>query len=111
MLFNNTTLSLFAALALAAKAANAADIAVPEWVLPYEGAKELEATVGDVITFDWTGGHNVYIHPTGDCSLDGAILVGSKTGASYTFVDADAGTSMFFSCDIGNGAHCRVGEY
>jgi len=110
MLFKNTTLSLFAALALAAKAANAVDIKVDKWVLPWEGPKELEAAVGDVITFNWTGGHNVYIHPTGDCSLDGAILVGTQTGASYTFVDADAGTSMFFSCDIGNGAHCRVGE-
>merc|ERR1719410_2200677 len=65
--------------------------------------------------FRWAQGvHNVYIHPTMDCNLDGRIVVGSTPGTEYTFVEADGspeGTDMFFSCDIGDGAHCRAGQW
>merc|ERR1719343_792707 len=65
--------------------------------------------------FRWAqGSHNVFIHPTMDCTLDGAIPVGFASGTEYTFVEADGspdGTDMFFSCDIGDGAHCRAGQF
>lgn len=87
-------------------------IDVPNWVVPYNGSKELTAKVGDTIKFTWLYGvHNVYIHPTKDCTLDGAIEVGVTTNTEYTFTQVDAGTDMFFSCDIGVGAHCRAGQY
>merc|ERR1712166_503155 len=34
--------------------------------------------------------------------------MGSTT--EYTFTDADDGKDIFFSCDIGNGAHCQNGQ-
>lgn len=89
-------------------------IDVFRWVVPYSGPKEFEARVGDTIVFRWAqGGHNVYIHPSMSCDLEGAIFVGATPGTPYTFTEADGspeGTDMFFSCDIGNGAHCQAGQ-
>ena len=95
--------------------ANAAEtFVVPQWVVPYRGEKEWQASVGDTIVFDWTGLHNVFIHPNGGCDMTNAVRVGFQSGASYTFTEADGsadGTEMTFACDIGNGAHCGFGEY
>ena len=91
----------------------ARQIDVDDWVLPYEGAKRLEAAVGDTVVFDWVGGHNVYLHPTLSCDAEGARLVGARPGAAYTFAEGDGspeGTDMFFACDVGDGSHCRAGE-
>jgi len=112
----NSILSILALLVLAqlSSFANAAaTIPVENWVVPYKGVKNLEAKVGDTIVFEWVGGHNVYIHPSMSCDLEGAINVGSSSGSSYTFVEADGsaeGTDMFFSCDINNAAHCMAGQ-
>ena len=81
------------------------------WSLPYEGPKTVALKVGDTISFSWDSGHNVYIHPTMNCGLDGAIFVGDSSTTEYTFTDADDGKDIFFSCDIGNGAHCQNGKY
>lgn len=90
-------------------------IDVFRWVVPYEGPQEFTANVGDTMIFRWAQGvHNVYIHPTMDCTLDGAIAVGTTPGTAYTFVEADGspeGKDMFFSCDIGQGGHCRAGQW
>ena len=90
-------------------------IDVFRWVVPYGGPKKFVANVGDTIVFRWQqGGHNVYIHPTMNCDLDGAILVGEQPGTEYTFTAADGspeGNDMFFACDIGRGGHCNAGEY
>jgi len=90
-------------------------IEVFRWVVPYDGAKEFTANVGDTMVFRWAQTiHNVNIHPTMDCTLDGRIEVGTQPGTEYTFVEADGspeGTDMFFACDIGNGAHCRAGQF
>lgn len=98
-------------LSTAAPAASAEDIAI-EWVLPYKGPKQVSANVGDTITFSWDRmGHNVFIHPTMDCTLDGRIEVGKDgAGTTYSFVESDAGTDLFFACDIGGGGHCQAGE-
>lgn len=108
------TLSLLSLLVLAqlASFANAqATIEVTDWVVPYEGPTEWQASVGDTIVFTFPQGHNVYIHPTLSCNIQGAVFVGFQSGTSYTFTEADADSQMFFACDIGQGAHCRFGEY
>ena len=111
-----STIVLFTAATLAFTAtsvvAAAELIEIDNWYLPYSGPKEVEANVGDTIIFKWNTGHNVYVHPTMDCGLDGQIFVGDKSPTEYTFTDADGsleGTNMFFACDIGNGGHCRAG--
>jgi len=93
--------------------AAAKTITIGEWYLPYTGPETVVANVGDTITFEWDAGHNVYIHPTMDCNLDGAIYVGDTSPTSYTFTEADGsadGTDMYFACDIGDGAHCQAGQ-
>merc|ERR1719162_1804834 len=67
------------------------------------------AQVGDTLTFNWQGEHNVYVHPSGDCTMDGAILIGEDSGASHTFT-ADQVGEVTFACDIYNGAHCGAGQ-
>ncbi len=94
-------------------------IEVKNWVVPFNGPKDtLTATVGDTIKFTWTGMHDVHIHPTMNCDLDERKEVGLGLGsgpihsAEYTFVEEDGspeGNRIFFSCDIGRGAHCRYG--
>jgi len=89
-------------------------ITISEWILPYPGPTAVVAYVGETIAFEWGVGHNVLIHPTMDCSTDGAIMVGETSPTTYTFTEADGsaeGTEMFFSCDIGNGAHCKMGQF
>jgi len=112
-----STIVLFTAATLAFTAtsvvAAAELIEIDNWYLPYSGPKEVEANVGDTIIFKWNTGHNVYVHPTMDCGLDGQIFVGDRSPTEYTFTDADGsleGTNMFFACDIGNGGHCRAGQ-
>lgn len=39
--------------------------------------QDTTAEVGDVIAFSRSGTHNVFIHPSGDCTETGAIQVGS----------------------------------
>ena len=51
---------------------------------------------------------DVHIHPTGDCEEDGAIKVGYRSGASYTFTEEDAGKEIFFACDVGR--RCEAGQ-
>jgi plastocyanin len=89
-------------------------ITVDNWYIPpYNGPKTLDAKVGDTIVFEWntvpSTAHNVFIHPTMDCELDGAFIVGDVSPTSYTFGPTDAGTDMFFACNIGS--HCNYGKY
>lgn len=109
------SLSTLALLVVAqvASVANAETFEVPNWIVPYNGATEWQASVGDTIVFTWTGGHNVFIHPSGSCDLTDRIFVGSQPQSSYTFTEADGsadGNELFFACDIGGGAHCRFGQ-
>ena len=93
--------------------ASAGDVTIGNWFLPFIGTDIVfTAQVGDTISFSgWDTGHNVYIHPTNSCDLDGAIFVGDTSPASYTFTDADGGKDIFFACDIGGGSHCQNGKY
>jgi hypothetical protein len=58
------------------------------------------ASVGDTVTFSWGGTHNVFLHPTGTCDATGATVVGSSSGAVYTFAAAG---SFTFACEVGPG--------
>ena len=67
--------------------------------------------VGDTIVFQWAGIHNVYIHTSGLCVIDGdlqsRILIAESTGQPYVIPDYFAGRSLFFVCEIGQ--HCENG--
>ena len=50
----------------------------------------------------------MFVHPSGDCTEDGATLVGDTSPATYTVTDADvASGSITFACDVGS--HCESG--
>jgi hypothetical protein len=70
----------------------------------------LDVKVGDTLAFTWDGFHDIYIHPTLDCTETGAIPLyapATQGGSStYTFTAEDAGKDMFFACDIGG--HCAA---
>ena len=59
------------------------------------------------MTFTWAGNHNVFVHPSGDCTEDDASSVGASSPAVYTFVSGDIGTKVF-ACDVGS--HCENGQ-
>ena len=115
MISKNNTIC-FAAMALTAclpafvDVVHAAEtITIEDWVIPYEGPDEVDVEVGDTIRFRWNrNNHNVYIHPSGSCDMDGRKYVGADDGTSYTFKESDAGEEIFFACDIGS--HCEVGK-
>eukprot|EP00980_Cylindrotheca_fusiformis_P014450 scaffold3857_cov127-Cylindrotheca_fusiformis.AAC.7 len=98
---------LFAVLALTGLAG--AENATITWTsgTTYEGK---QASVGDTVTFEYSTSHNVYIHPTGNCSEADKILVGGNedSPASYTFAESDAGNTITFACDTGS--HCEGGQ-
>jgi len=97
----------------------AADVIdIPKWIVPYGGEQNITATVGDTLTFEWDatlyGPHDVYIHPTMDCDVAGAIYVGETSPTSYVLTEQDGtpdGNPLFFSCDVGDGAHCNYGQW
>jgi len=90
-----------------------------EWYIPAVNETTYLTTptvsVGDKLNFFWdaTSGipHNVFIHPSGNCTNDGAISVGANPeGTEYEFGDEDAGKPITFVCGIGLGAHCNAGQ-
>ena len=86
-----------------------ADAAI-DWFIPKGNSLPPQTfTVGDTITFNWSGFHNVLIHPTGTCNKDDANNFdrpGDVSGAQYTFTEDDVG-EIVFACDVG--AHCARG--
>mmetsp|Transcript_49100 Transcript_49100/g.95975 ORF Transcript_49100/g.95975 Transcript_49100/m.95975 type:complete len:179 (+) Transcript_49100:88-624(+) len=90
-----------------ASAATAFDV---NWVIPDGDAlTPLSVTVGDTLTFTWTGYHNVYIHPSGTCKETDRREVGSAedSGIAYEFTAEDLGT-VTFACDVM--VHCGEGQ-
>lgn len=58
---------------------HAADVNVgPDiWRVPSgDSLPAMSSEVGSTITFEWTGSHNVLIHPSGTCDGDQAIFLG-----------------------------------
>lgn len=77
-----------------------------EWTI--KSYDDRDANVGDTVTFKWSFSHNVYIHPSGDCTEDGSIVVGLESPASYTFKEEDAGKTITFACQ--KEGHCLGGQ-
>lgn len=70
---------------------------------------DVTATVGDTVTFEFTtGAHTVHIHPSGDCDTTDAVELGPEAPVTYTFEEADAGTEIFFACEVPG--HCDAGQ-
>ena len=63
---------------------------------------DLAVVPGDTITWTWTGTHDVYIHPGGQCEMTvDRIRVRKNSPAVYTFTEDDAedyGKPMLFVC-------------
>ena len=86
---------------------NASKTVQMDWFVPSESSfPPMTVNVGDTVVFNWNGVHNVYIHPTGNCTDTGRVLVGTVSGASYSFTQADVG-EMEFVCNVGT--HCENG--
>ena len=87
-----------------------------DWFIPTEEEEDvydgIKANVGDTVKFQWSQDyHNIYIHPSGDCSEDGAILDRSSRidgDESCTFTEDDIG-KVSFACDVGS--HCENGQF
>jgi plastocyanin len=107
----------------AAPTAAPVDVVTPETPAPGEVFQvdwdfipdaPLDVKVGDTVAFTWLSElHDIYIHPTLDCTDTGAIAVyapATQGGYStYTFTPEDAspgGIDMFFACEIGT--HCSA---
>jgi len=91
---------------------------IDPWIIqPYA---DRNASVGDTVEFTWTPGiHNLYVHPTGTCDMEGRILLGDEEDGFgshiFTADDAAAGT-VTFACDVGISGndkiagHCAAGQ-
>jgi hypothetical protein len=74
----------------------------------------LDVKVGDTVEFTWLSElHDVYIHPTLDCTKTGGIGVYTTAthggSSTYTFKQEDAtfdGLDMFFASDVA--LHCEA---
>ena len=70
---------------------------------------DVTVRVGSAVEFVYSPYHDVYVHPTGDCSTDGRIFVSdeSEERGSYEFTEVGMVT---FACDVAEGAHCQAGQ-
>jgi hypothetical protein len=82
-----------------------------KWLIPsdLQPFDSITMYAKDTLTFVYTGNHDVYIHPTGNCNQDDRIFVGAQLAgsASYTFKDSEIDTNVTFVCDYLN--HCTFG--
>ncbi|CAJ1945124.1 unnamed protein product [Cylindrotheca closterium] len=71
---------------------------------------DVEAVPGDSVTFTYDEFSDVWIHPSGDCSLDGSIFVGPVGPASvtYRFTEEDAGKTITFTSSVSD--NCAQGQ-
>ena len=90
---------------LLSSSAQAANIDIEQSIQEYE---DTTAQVGDTITFTWSSTHNVYMHPSGTCDSEGAILIGETSPVTYTFTADDVDEDLFFICGIPG--HCDAGQ-
>ena len=81
-----------------------------DWKVPSSGFPDETVKVGDIVTFKWTGNHNVFRHDTESCDLTEGTVLGSRNPQSYTFVESDVGErSVYFACHVGT--HCSSGQH
>jgi len=83
-----------------------APVIVLDWIIKtYE---DETAMVGDTIQFNYDPFHNVYIHPSGSCDQSDSLEIGQTSGTTYTFTEEDAGSDVYFACQISG--HCDAGQ-
>jgi hypothetical protein len=56
-----------------------------DWTIPDRPWLVQIVFVGESVTFTYSGDHNVYLHPSGNCNQRGRILVGSLGQGSATY--------------------------
>lgn len=71
---------------------------------------DVEALVGDSVTFTYDEFSDVWIHPSGDCTQDESIFVGQIGPATvtYRFTQEDAGKSLTFTSSVSD--NCLRGQ-
>ena len=94
-----------ALLLLAGMHAAVADDVTLVWTV--QAYDDMTATVGDTVTFDFTSGHTVHVHPSGDCENTDAVELGTEGPVMYTFTEDDVG-DIFFACEVDS--HCDNGQ-
>ena len=71
--------------------------------------RAMEASAGTLITFTWTGNHNVYKMASKEafdaCDFTGAVEVGSQSPTLVNYAGAEA---AYYACEVGT--HCRNGQ-
>jgi hypothetical protein len=80
-----------------------------QWSLSNGGQpwETMFALVGDSITFTYSPVHDVYLHPTGDCSTLRSVRVGDKEDGTGIFTFDKEG-NYTFACHTGT--HCADGQ-
>jgi plastocyanin len=78
------------------------------WII--KDYEDMAASVGDTVCFQYSSGHNVFVHPSGTCDRSGASQLGSNSagggdGACHTFTEEGSKT---FACQVGS--HCNFGQ-
>jgi len=76
----------------------------------------IRVDVGDRVWFPCDSEHDLIVHPTMDCSIEGAFAATSGrrmyNKQSYTFCHWDEGTTTFFTCyDGDSNTDCFEGEW
>lgn len=113
-----TALAAAIVVSLSSSGVYAVDLFAPNWVIPDNEMPypSLTASVGDTLTFAWSGGvHDVHIHPSHTCGdPEGSIQIASTDDnpTTYTFLEEDGsldGTVHTFVCQVGS--HCDRGMY
>lgn len=72
----------------------------------------LEISVGDTVTFEWSGFHGIVEVPSGECPTnfmgpDIVTLADESAGGSFTWEAAEPGT-YWLACQVGT--HCLGGQ-
>merc|ERR1719424_262933 len=87
-----------------------------DWTFPEGGKTFLEGfdgvVVGEILKFDWSGGHDVFlmksVQKAAECDFEGAVDLGSVSGAKYRVEAEDDGSRLAFACGVGQ--HCENGQ-
>lgn len=85
------------------------DLILQLQVQPYD---PLEVSVGDTVTFTWSGTHGLTMIPSGQCPVlftgpDVTTLVDVSSGGSYEWKAMEPGT-YWFACQVPG--HCLAGQ-
>jgi plastocyanin len=104
----NLFVGLAVASSLLATVVVAQESIVVDWIIPSDGETlaDVTAFVGDTVQFDWSGTHNVYLHPSMSCDRTGSSVVATTSGSIYTLVEAG---TYYFACHVGS--HCDLGQH